>query len=214
MSELSNIPTEALLAEVLGRQDELLTKEGLLWRQPFALADFLSTRVCVDGIPVRRNHMDETELMAIRRSSGPYTGKLCLVGGGVGRIKENGQWMPESFEQAISRHFKTDLGYEVEAIGSWDCPQLVAQDMRPVNGSVKEGFMPNPNSRHLVAARFLVTIVNESEDPVFGKTELGGQEASGVEWFTESTMPTRDEFGYDHGLTYATLFPIAQKLST
>ena len=212
-SELSNQPIDTLLAEVLRRKGELLTDDGLLTDKSFALADFLGTRVAVDGVAVRHNDKEQPELMAIRRNTGPYAGKLCLVGGGIGRINEAGAWLPESIDEALKRHFKTDLGYDISPVGSWDAPHYVAQDMRPIEGVVRPGFMPNPNSRHLLASRYLVTLNNPTERPVFGSTSVGGQEAADIEWFTKSEMPGHDDFGYNHGQTYDHMFNVASKLS-
>lgn len=203
---------DELLGKVLDRQEELITPDGLLGPQAFAVADILGTRFCVDGVPVRRNQQGNVELMAIRRATGPYAGKLCLVGGGVGRVREGDRWVPESVEGALRRHFRTDLGYDIEPVGSWDQPHYLAQDMRPIDGEVRPGFMPNPASRHLIAARYLVRLVNEDDGPVYGSTDLGGQEASGVQWFTQAEMPDLSEFGYNHGVTYEAMFGIADRL--
>jgi len=210
--DLQQMPVEKLLEEVMKRPHETMNKKGFLSKMAFALADFLAPRVCVDGIAVRRNAKREIECMAIRRNTGPYAGKLCLVGGGVGKLKENGTWMPESREEALRRHFKTDLGFEIEPVESWTRPAYAAQDMRPVNGVVKNGFTPNPDSRHLVADRFLVRITNYESAPIFGKTDVGGQEASGIHWFTRAQMPAPEEFGYGHHETYRESFLIAEKV--
>lgn len=211
MIELSNVPVDALLEEALRRRDEMVDDKGFLSNGAFGVADHLSTRVCVDGVPVRRNEEGDIELMAIERQTGPYAGKLALIGGGVGRIKENGMWVPESVEEAMGRHFMTDLGQKVEPVVSWEHPQLLAQDMRPIDGEVREGFMPNPASRHLIAARYLVKITEGEDNPVFG-SGAGGQEASGVRWFTQDQMPAADAFGYNHGHTYQSMFPLAENL--
>lgn len=116
-------------------------------------------------------------------------------------------------EEALRRHFRTDLGYEIEPLGgSWENPDYLAQDMRSVGGEVRPGFQPNPASRHLIAARYIVKITNDSQEPVFGSTELGGQEASGVLWFNRAEMPPDDAFGYGHATTYRALFPIADRM--
>lgn len=83
--------------------------------------------------------------------------------------------------------------------------------MRPIDGCVRPGFTPNSDSRHLIAVRYLVTIVN-LQAPVFGSTEVGGQEASGIVWFTEKGMPPDEQFGYGHDQTYRACFSIARKL--
>ncbi len=210
--ELETVPMDTLLNEILRRKDELLTAEGWLPQKSFALADTLGIRVCVDGVPARVNEAGDVELMAIRRNTGPYAGKLALIGGGVGRVEENGEWAPESIEEALRRHFEVDLGFDIEPVGSWQSPAYIAQDMRPIDGEVRPGFTPNPNSRHLVAIRYLVQLNSGRDAPVFGITELGGQEASGVEWLSEKTMPDPTEFGYGHHETYRVMFPIARQL--
>lgn len=211
--ELQNVALDALLSEILRRKDELLLPEGWLTEKSFALADFLGIRVCVDGVPVRINKDGAIELMAIRRNTGPYRGQYALVGGGVGRVKnENGELMPESIEESLKRHFRVDLGFDIEPIGSWQKPDYLAQDMRPIGGEVKTEFTPNPNSRHLIAARYLVRVIEGDENPLFGATEIGGQEASAVVWFAENQLPADSEFGYGHLETYKAMFGIAQKL--
>lgn len=213
MTDLSQVPASELLEEALKRPDELLDDNGMLEDAPFRLADQLSTRVCVDGLPVRRNPDGDVEAMAIRRNTGPYAGRLCLIGGGVNRVKVGDIWQPESFEEALRRHFGTDLGFEIEPVGgSWKRPDYLAQEMRPIDGKVRDEFMTNPASRHIIAVRFLVSLASEDELPTFGETEYGGQEATGIEWFTEQTMPESSEFGYDHDDTYRTLFPVADSM--
>jgi ADP-ribose pyrophosphatase YjhB (NUDIX family) len=212
MSELSKASIESLVQEILSRQDEVLREDGQLHEAPFVLADFLGTRVSVDGAPVRRNGQGDIELMAIKRNSGPYAGMLSLVGGGVGRVKQGSEWVPEDIGEALSRHFQTDLGFDIEPVTSWDEPQYLAQDMRPVEGKVQEGFSSNPTFRHLVAARYLVSITGGEDAPAFGSTEYGGQEASDIVWFGEAAMPELSAFGYGHGRTYQALFPMADRL--
>lgn len=211
--ELAHVAIDSLVSEVMRRRDELLMPQGWLTKEAFDLADFLGTRVCVDGIPARVNDQNDVELMAIRRNTGPYTGKLTLIGGGVGRVEgDNDEWVPESTEEALRRHFKADLGLEIEPVGSWQKPDFLAQEMRAVDGLIKPNFFPNPNSRHLIAARYIVSLKDDSGPAVFGSTEFGGQEASDVIWFTEPEMPESSEFGYGHDVTYRTMFPVARDL--
>jgi ADP-ribose pyrophosphatase YjhB (NUDIX family) len=201
--DLSRIPTEALAGELLKRPD-LINPDGLLNPPVFALMDALGVRVCVDGAPLRKNSTGVAELMAIRRGSGPFAGKLCLIGGGVERIRVDGVWQPESVQEALNRHFKNDLGTNAHIIDP-NLPQYVQQDMRPIGEAVREGFAPNPNSRHLIALRYLVTLP-ENFVPKYGSTNLGGQEATAIEWFTMNTMPSSEEFGYQHDITYDAFF--------
>ncbi|MFZ2513027.1 MAG: hypothetical protein WAW63_01060 [Candidatus Saccharimonadales bacterium] len=213
-SSLGEVPVTTLLAEVLRRPGELVEQDGSLSDPAFKLADTLGIRVCVDGVPARRNpDSEEIELMTIRRNTGPYKGKLCLVGGGVGRVDVGGIFVPESFEEALRRHFQRDVGLHIELFTSWTTPQYLAQDMRPVEGNIRPDFTPNPAARHLVAARFLVRIVSDNDtEAVFGSTRWGGQEASGIEWLTEQSMPSDEDFGYGHGETLRAMFLAAKPL--
>lgn len=210
--QLQKISVDELLGEVMRRPHELMNEKGFLSKMAFALADFLAIRVCVDGIAARRNDRREIELMAILRNTGPYAGKFCLVGGGIGRVKEDGTFVPESVEEALRRHFMTDLGFVIRPVESWTRPSYLAQDMRPVEGVVKKGFTPNPDSRHLIALRYLVEIVNYERAPIFGRTEVGGQEAASIHWFTAATMPAPESFGYGHHETYLACFTPANNL--
>lgn len=219
MADISGVSTEALAAE-LATRDDLFGADGRLGDGAFKLADTLGTRVCVDGAPVRlvddsdSDHHRRLELMAIRRGTGPYAGNLCLVGGGVRRVKEDGQ--PESFEEALGRHFRTDLGWEIEPLEGWERPHHLAQDMRPDDdGEVQPGFTPNPASGHLVAARFIVKVTDGEQEPTFGSTDVGGQEAVGVQWFSQQDMDdlvNDPGFGYGHEQTYRSFFRIAHRL--
>lgn len=213
MADLSQIPMSDLLGEAMRRPSEMLRDDGFLEDEAFKVADHLAPRLCVDGAPVRRNDDGELELMAIHRISGPYAGKLCLIGGYVGRtIESDGRVVPESISEALGRHFMTDLGFSIEPVVSWEQAQFIGQDMRPVEGRVREGFTPNPAARHVVAVRYLVNIIGGESSPDFGATKHGGQEADDVLWFTQDEMPEPDNFGYAHDLTYAALFPIARGL--
>jgi hypothetical protein len=227
MSEITTNPLDAysvddLLEAVLERQSDMLDNKGRLSWPAFRIADFVGTRVCVDGAAVRLNDEGDPEMMGIVRGTGPNKGRICLVGGGVGRVLENDIWVPESVEEAMTRHFDTDLKMKVEPLLSWDQPQHLAQDMRSLDnpddpdGEVRPGFMPNPASRHLVAARYLVTVTEGADTPVFGSTDFG-QEAIGVTWFTEREISgenpkfNSDQFGYGHDQTYRSLFRIADR---
>jgi ADP-ribose pyrophosphatase YjhB (NUDIX family) len=220
MTNLSEVSTGELLTEAANRPDDLVNPDnGFLSREAFALQDTLGTRVCVDGAPGRVNENGEVELMAIDRGTGPYAGRLCLVGGGVGRVNEKGQLVPERIDEALKRHFKRDLGFNVAPATSWNTPQHIGQDMRPdENGELRDGFTPNPDSRHLIAMRYLVKVVdhegNQIQDPKpeFGST-IFGQEASDIVWFTEDQMPEDpNAWGYGHNETYQAMFRAANNL--
>ncbi|HSX29847.1 MAG TPA: hypothetical protein VLE73_04795 [Candidatus Saccharimonadales bacterium] len=214
MTGLEGFSTQELLGEILKRPDsDMIKPGGFVYGNAYPLLDKLGTRVCVDGAPVRYNDRGDVELMAILRGTGKFAGKLCLVGGGVQRKEENGNEVPESLKEALERHFMTDLGVGVEAVGSWDRPHMLAQDMREVDGEVRPGFFRNPASRHLIAARWLVKLKGDTENMVFGSTEVGGQEALDTVWFTKDDMPESDAFGYNHDITYRHMFDVAHDLA-
>ena len=82
MSELAGVSTVDLAKELVERGEQALVKsDGTLGREAYALGGLLGIRFSVDGAPARVNSAGEVELMA----TGPYAGRLCLVGGGVGR---------------------------------------------------------------------------------------------------------------------------------
>ncbi len=208
-ANLSSVSTDALAQELVGRSD-LFTEDGLLRPPMFAVMDALGIRVCVDGAPLRKNSRGKAELMAIRRGTGPYAGKLCLIGGGVANKQINGVIQPESISEALSRHFMTDLGTTVNILNQ-TVPQYVQQEMRSTaTYDVRPDFVLNPNSRHLIALRYLVSLPDDFT-PTYGSTTLGGQEATDIEWFTKATMPSAQEFGYDMINTYDSFFEQAHQ---
>jgi hypothetical protein len=213
MAELSEVPVAELLAAAMARPEEMINESGFLSSEAFLLRNLLGIRVCVDGAAARRNAFNEVELMAIRRNTGPYAGKLCLVGGEVISVKdEGGERLAESFEEALARHFKKDTGYEIKSLMPWHSPYVV-QEMAPHYGRVKSGFSPNQEARHLVANRFLVAITNPDNQPSFGSTEHGGQEANEIVWFNSLDMPDPAAFGYGHAETYEKMFVIAESVN-
>ncbi len=205
------VSTPVLLREAMQRPD-LMQLNGYITGASWDMADRLVPRFCVDGAPFRMNDDGEVEAMAIVRNTGRFAGKLCLVGGGVGQVKDEAtdRWVPQSVEEALRDHFRTDLGREITLIsGSWHRPDYLAQDMRPdENGNVRPGFQANYGSRHLLANRWAVEFTDDGPF-VFGATTVGGQEVAGVEWFTRDQMPPDEAFGYRHDETYRALFEIA-----
>ncbi len=217
--------SEALLTELLAEDPADLREtegrfKGGLTVPAFQLAARFAPRDCVDGVPVRRNKDGEIELMAIRRNTGKEIGKLCCVGGGVDMVQDkrfrdekgDALWRPQSNLEALRKHFRTDLGWEIELVTGEDTPQYFAQDMKPdAQGKIMDGMMPNPHE-NVRAARYLVQITDgDPEKPTYG-VGRGGQEAAGVEWFTQDQMPDLGDFGYNHGLTYNRMFEAAEQL--
>ncbi len=135
--------------------------------------------------------------MAIVRNTGPLKGKFCSVGGRI--------LLEESAESSLRRHFKTDLGTEIAFITPWDRPAFFHQFMRPhEDGNVLPDFGIESERRHAVSVIYLVKI-NE-KNMIYGQTASGGQEASGVKWFSEDSMPRDDEFGYGQEVYYKKSF--------
>jgi ADP-ribose pyrophosphatase YjhB (NUDIX family) len=214
MTDLSRVPVSELLSEALARPHEMIDERGFLSDEAFRLADLLGIRYCVDGIPVKINDDNEIEAMAIRRNTGPNKDRWTAIGGGVARVmSDTGEWLPESMEEALQRHFKTDLGVEIELITDTMHPQLIIEQMRAVDGALRPGFEDNPTTRHCVASRYLVKLVADPDfSPIFGSTQVGGQEASGIKWFTEPDIPPNEDFGYMHDATYREMFGHARAL--
>jgi hypothetical protein len=51
-----------------------------------------------------------------------------------------------------------------------------------------------------------------TDDFHYGSTELGGQEASGVIWFSLANMPPLEAFGYGQGVYYKKCLEMAEKI--
>lgn len=193
MFDSSKISTEELASELIKRSD-LFNENGFLsTNQLYDLRCKLGVVICVDSVPIRKLNDGSIEIMAIRRKTGPYAGKLCLVGG----ILKKGY----SVEESVRQHFKIDLGVEIDFITPWDRPVCLHQDMRPLpDGSLKTDFAPDPTKDHVIAPVYLVKF--RSEAFKFGVTPHGGQEVAGTVWFSLKNMPPSSEFGYDHDLVF------------
>lgn len=189
------------LAEELIKRDDLF--EGrLLTRALYKLSIELGIQPCVDGVAVRKNG-SEYEALAIRRNTGPFAGKLCSVGGRI--------FFEESFEQAIRRQFKVDLGCEINLLTPWDRPATVYQFMRPgVDGFVLPNFGPDPTRRHDITLVYIVSLIGDSF--TFGHTEHGGQEAASIEWFSLKNMPQANEFGYGQDVYFKKCLLLAEEM--
>lgn len=202
---LSQIPTERL-AQELARRSDLRNDDGLLTPDIFRLRAKLGPIVCTDGIPMRQvNGVIEGGI--IRRNTGPYRGTFSIIGGVIG--------YGETIENALRRHFRTDIGMEIEflnplgiaspaGIFQYHGPKsrrinspALPLDIKPrgKGGEINEHppFLPEP-TKHAVALTYLVTIP-ESAKPVFGSSPFG-QEASEFVWHSLETCPPEQEFGY------------------
>ena len=193
MVDLQKISAEELASELLQRTD-LFDKDGFLKGDAlYKLRCKLGAVVCVDSAPVRKRDDGVIEVMAIKRKTGSYAGKLCLVGG---LVKKD-----SSLEESIRLHFKTDLGLEIDFVTPWDKPACIHQGMRPLsNGGLKVDFIPDPTKDHVIAPVYLVKLKSEKFN--FGISPYGGQEVEGVVWFSLEEMPDREEFGYQHDIVF------------
>ena len=199
-NELREFNTDELAHELISRGD--LFEGGHLKRSLYDLFVELGVVACVDGIPIRVKD-GNIELMAIIRNIGTFKGKLCSVGGRI--------LLEESVEAALVRHFKTDLGAEIQMLTAWDKPALFHQFMRPrSDGKVLANFGVESQRRHAVSTIYLVKI--DDKNIAYGQTSSGGQEARGVKWFSKDNMPRDDEFGYGQEVYFKKSFDVAQSL--
>ncbi len=198
--ELQEFSTDELARELMSRPDQFEGKH--LKRSLYDLFVELGVVTCVDGIAVRKK-VGKIELMTIVRNTGPFKGKLCSVGGRI--------LLEESVESAMRRHFKTDIGSNIELLTQWDRPVLFHQFMRPKSdGTVLPDFGVEPQKRHAVSMIYLVKLSDTHME--FGQTSLGGQEASGVRWFSKDDMPPDREFGYGQEVYYKKCFELAENV--
>lgn len=198
---LAEFSTQTLAQELIARND-FFEEGGLILKPEFyKLFTEMGVIFCVDGIAIRKSSAG-IEAMAIRRNTGAYQGKLCSVGGRV--------HIEEDIEAALRRHFRVDVGHEIELTTPWDKPAGFFQFMRPrADGTVAENFGTEPSRRHAVSVLYLVRL--DDGAPVFGSTAHGGQEASGVEWFTLENMPHEEEFGYGQGVYFRKCLELANE---
>lgn len=189
---ISQFTSEELARELLTRT--LVNEQGLLSKELYELRMALGTLVCVDGIPLRYNSSGDPELMAIRRNTGPYKGKLCYVGGIVPK--------GAPLKMALEQHFKRDLGLD---IGFSYNMVFVCEYLRPDSlGNTPDHFLPEPTKDHNVGITYVVKIVDDQQ--INYGVGTGGQEASGVVWFSEDNMPSDEEFGYGQSRGYRKVF--------
>lgn len=199
MSDLNNFGTEELAAELLGRED-FLGKDGSIPRQEvYELFEKGIPIMCTDGIAVRQSLDGAVEAMVIRRNT-LDKGKLCSVGGRI--------FYGESVEEAVRRHFMDDLGCNIRLLTPWRTPFFVLQT-RPIAEGPKKDFGLEP-SKHAVSMYHLVAL--EGEPKNFGSTAHGGQEASGIEWFSLKDFPPDDAFGFGQHLPFRQAFIKAEEI--
>src|SRR3989344_2190168 len=199
MSALNDFGTEELAAELLKRKDFRGAGGRIPHGQVYELFEKGIPIICTDGIAVRHSSDGEIEAMAIRRNT-LDKGKLCSVGGRI--------FYGESVEEAVRRHFMSDLGCNIRPLTPWWTPFFVLQT-RPIAEGPKKDFGFEP-SKHGVSLYHLVAL--ENEPTKFGSTPYGGQEASGVEWFSLEDFPQDEAFGFGQHLPFRLAFAKAAEI--
>lgn len=199
MIDWLKISTKELAAELTNRVD-LFNEDGFLSSDElYRLRCKLGAVICVDSVPVRKRADGTIEAMAIKRKTGPYAGKLCLVGGTVKK--------GDSIEESARGHFKTDLGVDIDFLTLWDKPACLHQ---LANGSLKTDFAPDPTKDHVIALVYLVSL--KGEKFIFGATPHGGQEVEDIFWFSLDNMPLPEEFGYNNSVVFRKCLLLAKTL--
>ena len=197
--DLRKVPTEALAAELRKRPD--LLEDGVMPFHVHKLVEQIQPIVCVDGIPLRRSDK-RFEAMAIRRGTGASKGLLVPVGGKIRFL--------ESIEQALQRHFQSDIGCEIEILPHWTLPTSAGQWAPMKDGEVPPDFHPE-GAKHAVQLLYPVRLLGEPAN--FGTTAHGGQEAVAVEWFGFDDMPPPGAFGAEHRQSFVNCLEAAQFLA-
>ncbi len=176
--DLAHVSTAQLIATLLGREAELFDANNRLTPDAFELRKTLGVATCVDGIPWRVNESKKIELMALRRSTGPYPGKLVLIGGTI--------LLGESLREALSRHFRDDFGVAIDIA---DDPFTASQYRKEAPDAEGE-WLQDPGKKHVVAPVYLVTIKHGTPSHSTG--------CDPVEWITLEQLNEmdNDEFGY------------------
>lgn len=190
--DLSNIPTLEL-AKILATRadlDTIVREDGMLDGNIWPLRPKLGAVACVDGVALRFNVRSggHFEGGVIRRKTGKFPNKLAYIGGVVGKN--------EAAEAALKRHWRTDLGLEIELPMGWQHPVVLNQYSPQVEGKNRPDFMHDPG-KHSFAPLYMVFITSDSNKISLGSTEYGGQEASGFEWYTPQNCPPESEWSYD-----------------
>lgn len=193
------------LARVLAVRPDLetlLREDGLLPKAIWSLRKSLGVVACADSFAVRRKD-GVWEGGVIRRGTGPYAGKLALIGGVVA--------LGETVEEALRRHWRTDLGVEITLPIGWRTPLEIAQYAPKVNGSNRPDFGDEP-TKHALASTHLVEIVGgDSARLHFGEND-GGQEACDLCWFSLENIPAYEEWGYDMGPVFRRCMALVPRL--
>jgi ADP-ribose pyrophosphatase YjhB (NUDIX family) len=181
--DLSKIPINELTGALLLRIGELFVKNWLI-PSAFSLHKVMGPVVCIDGIPWRRNEDGVVELMAMRRRTGPFPGKLVLIGGTIAK--------GESFKDALQRHFRDDFGIEIKMS---DEPLCMTQYR---TGEPDNQWLQDPGKDHVVSPVYLI----------HGISKIPQQSLNGdlVEWFSRDLMPSDSEFGYGTERVYRKAF--------
>lgn len=200
MSSLKDASTLELAQELAKRADleMLVNKDGLVNPDIWNLRSKLGAVGCVDGVAIRRNG-NTAEGGVIRRGTSKFAGKLALVGGVIARY--------ESIEDAMKRHWRADLGFEIDLPLGWDCPVCMRQYAPQVNGENRPEFCHDPG-KHSYASTHLVVITN-GDGAKFG-TKIGGQEATDFLWFTAENCPPEEEWAYNMRDTFLEVLAAGQ----
>ena len=200
---LSQIPTKRL-AEELAQRLDLRKNDEFLEPDIFKLRTELGPIICTDGIPVRQIS-GRVEGGIIRRNTGHYRGKFSIIGGVIA--------YGETIENALRRHFRTDIGMEIGFLDILDIRHPVGifqyHGLKSQRINEHPPFLPEP-TKHAVALTYLVTIP-ENREPIFGSSAYG-QEASEFVWHSLETCPPEQEFGYGTHSVFRECLEHAEKL--
>lgn len=179
------------LAEALAQRSDLnvlVRPDGMLNTSIWPLRPALGAVACVDSIGIRKNTSQQIEGGVIRRLTGKFPRKLALVGGVIGLF--------ESVQDAIQRHWQTDLGLEISLPLGWNHPICLAQYASRIESRNRPDFCWDPG-KHSYASTHLVKIKSNLNEIRCGTTEYGGQEAAGLEWYQTNNCPPKEEWSYD-----------------
>lgn len=200
---ISVVSTEAL-ADELAKRADLLDAKGIMSWGLYTTLTKIAVIPCTDGVAVRRNANGVVEVMAIRRGTGVFKGRLCSVGGRLLR--------GESFEDCLRRQFRNDLGCEIEFLVPWNKPVVVGQFYpleQPLTEEPPVGF-GSEDRKHCISNYYPVRLIGDSM--TLGNTRHGGQEALAVEWYSILNIPSKEQFAYGQGPYFLECLMAAEKL--